>query len=299
MILLLLFYYNKIMRKTRRINKRRKYSIRKRKSRRINMKGGAKGLVTTCREIRLLNHSFTDSTNREKLRLFTFGTTLQKDAWLSLLRLCNIKDIPVYILTSGNKIGIIVTLQLMGLQGYFDDVLCVSRDTSVNPYNKLRPDFHDFHNKTKYEVIAEIMRENELSCAKEAEGPIGYFLDDVIDHSKDSKLCPSIEFRNVINPSEKPKDFDLAQIYDNPFYELSVEKLGLGSISEEEGDYNFTPIEIIKEMTEEVNADRARILFLDFDKTFQKWPGAIPFQSRDTESIIQKKGLLYSSRSHV
>jgi hypothetical protein len=281
------------MRKTRRINKRRKYSLRKRKSRRINMKGG-RGLVNTCREIKLLNHSFTDLTNSENLRLFTFGTTLQKNAWLELLEACNTKNIPVYILTSGNKIGIIVTLQLMGLQGFFEDVLCVSRDTSVNPYNKLRPDYHDFHGKTKYEVIQQIMTEKGISCVGERRG---FFLDDVIDHSTDSDVCPSIEFKDVINPSGKPPDFNLTQIRENPFYELSVEKLGLDPISEEEGDYNFTPFTIIGEINTEVTAGRVNILFLDFDKTFQMWSGAIPFQSHDTETNIQKKGLTYRSRS--
>lgn len=283
------------MRKTRRINKRRKYSIRKRKSRCINMKGGAKGLVNTCREIGFTNHFFVNPTNRENLRLFTFGTTLQKDAWLELLKACNSKNIPVYILTSGNKIGIIVTIQLMGLQGYFDDVLCVSDNVSVNPYSKV-PGHHEFHGKTKYEVIAEIMKENRLSCAKEAERPIGYFLDDDAGNSVNFDLCHSIEFRIVNNPSGKPPDFSLEEILDNPFYKLSVDKLKLEPISEEEGDYNFTPIEIIEEMTREVNAGRARILFLDFDKTFQKWPGAMPFHSRGIEKLFEERGLNYRFR---
>ena len=286
------------MRKTRRINKRRKYSLRKRKSRRINMKGGAKGLVNTCREIGLMNHFFVDRANSEKLRLFTFGTTLQKDAWLGLLRLCHSKEIPVYILTSGNKIGIIVTLQLMGLQGYFDDVLCVSDNPNVNPYSKVTG-HHDFHRKTKYEVIAQIMTENTLlSCAKEAEGSIGYFLDDDLGNSVNFNLCPSIEFRNVNNPSGKPPDFSLEQILDNPFYKLSVEDLKLEPISEEEGDYNFTPIEIIEEMTKKVNAGRARILFLDFDKTFQKWPGAMPFHIRGIEKYFENRRLNYNFRPY-
>ena len=286
------------MLKTRRINKRRKYSIRKRKTRRINMKGGAKGLANTCRDIRLTNHFFVDLQNREDLQLFTFGTTLQKNAWLELLRLCHSKEIPVYILTSGNKIGIIVTLQLMGLQGYFDDVLCVSKNLSVNPYNSKVPKYHEFHGKTKYEVIAQIMTEKKDYFAQKAEGPIGYFLDDDAGNSVNSELCPSIVFRNVNNPSGKPPDFSLREILDNPFYKLSVEDLKLELISEEEGDYNFTPIEIIEEMTGEVNAGRARILFLDFDKTFQKWPGAMPFHSRDIEKFFENRRLNYNFRPY-
>jgi hypothetical protein len=257
------------------------------------MKGGGR-LGTNCKELGIKNHLFADEKSRnddiENLRLFTFGTTLQKDAWLSLLRLCNTKNIPVYILTSGNKIGIIVTLQLAGLQQYFEDVLCVRDDLNVNPLNPSNPDHHAFHGKTKYEVIAQIMTENRLSCHGER---IGYFLDDDAVNSVNSDLCRSIEFRNVNNPSGKPSDFNLAQIHDNPFYKLSVEDLKLKPISEQEGDYNFTPIQIIEEMTGEVNAGRARILFLDFDKTFQKWPGAIPFHIRGIETFFEQRGLNY------
>jgi len=189
------------------------------------MKGGGR-LGTNCKELGIKNHLFADDKSRyddiENLRLFTFGTKHQMDAWLSLLRLCNTKNIPVYILTSGNKIGIIITLQLAGLQRYFEDVLCVRDDLNVNPLNPSNPDHHAFHGKTKYEVIAQIMTENSLSCAKEAEGPIGYFLDDDAGNSVNSELCRSIEFRNVNNPRRKPSDFNLAQIYDNPFYKLSV-----------------------------------------------------------------------------
>jgi len=284
------------MRKTRRINKRRKYSLRKRKSRRINMKGG-RGLDNTCQEIGMSSkHYFADHDTRikniENLRLFTFGNTAQYDAWLSLLRLCYTKDIPVYILTSGNKIGIIITLQLAGLQKYFEDVLCVSDNTSVNPRTPIHTVDHNFHGKTKYEVIQQIMTEKGIPCVGERRG---FFLDDVIDHSTDSVLCPSIEFRDVINPSGKPPDFNWAQIHENPIYNVNVEKLELEPISDDGGNYNFTPITIIEEITTEVSHDRVKILFLDFDKTFQMWPGAIPFHLSSTEREFNNKkyGLMY------
>ena len=149
------------MRKTRRVNKRRKYSsLRKRKSRRISMKGGS-GLNATCAQIGISPVArFVNPDNVTLLRLFTFGTKLQMKAWLDLLELCRTKNVPVYILTSGNKIGIIRTLQLMNLQWYFEDVLCVHPELSVNPKNLTNPP-HDFHGKTKYEVIRQIIDEKK------------------------------------------------------------------------------------------------------------------------------------------
>lgn len=276
------------MRKTRRVNKRRKYSsLRKRKSRRIIMKGGS-GLIATCAQIGISPVArFAIDDNSLVLRLFTFGTELQMEAWLGLLRLCHTKNVPVYILTSGNKIGIIRTLQLMKLQRYFEDVLCVHPDKSVNPENLTNPS-HDFHGKTKYTVIRQIIDEKKGPGEKD---PNGYFLDDDDSNNENSGSCPSIEFINVSNPEGKPTDFDWKQIHENPIYKLSVEHLKLTPISEDDVDYNFTPIPVITEITSEVVT--GTVLFLDWDKTFQIHPDAVPLQDRMTEGIFAKNGLIY------
>lgn len=278
------------MRKTRRVNKRRKYSsLRKRKSRRIIMKGGS-GLIKNCAEIGISNViNFANLDNVTLLRLFTFGTELQMEAWLGLLRLCHTKNVPVYILTSGNKIGIIRTLQLMKLQRYFEDVLCVHPNISVNPENRTNP-LHNFHGKTKYEVIRQIIDETKVSGETD---PNGYFLDDDESNKEKSSLCSSIGFINVSNPKGKPTDFHWKQIHENPIYKLSVESLKLNPISEFDGDYNFTPIPTITQITSKVSTGESKVLFLDWDKTFQIHPDAIPLQDSMTEGIFIKNGLIY------
>ena len=280
------------MRKTRRVNKRRKYlSLRKRKSRRIIMKGGS-GLINNCAQIGIHDtFNFVNLDNVTLLRLFTFGTELQMEAWLGLLRLCHTKDVPVYILTSGNKIGIIRTLQLMKLQRYFDDVLCVHPELSVNPSNTKNP-LHDFHGKTKYTVIRQIIDEKKGPGEKD---PNGYFLDDDESNNENSGLCPSINFINVYNPEGKPTDFDWKQIHENPIYKLSVEHLALPPISESGGDYNFTPIPIITEITLNVATGIVKVLFFDWDKTFQIHSSAIPLQDKMTEISFLKNGLTYKN----
>ena len=86
------------------------------------MKGGA--LVEKCREIGINDkYEFYNKIRHcELLRLFTFGTEQQMEAWMNLLRLASLNGVFVYILTSGNKIGIIRMLQLMLLDKYFEDV---------------------------------------------------------------------------------------------------------------------------------------------------------------------------------
>ena len=276
------------MRKTRRVNKRRKYlSLRKRKSRRIIMKGGS-GLIKNCAQIGISSVvRFANPNNSLVLNLFTFGTELQMEAWLGLLRLCDTNNVPVYILTSGNKIGIIRTLQLMKLQRYFEDVLCVHTDKSVNPENPTNPS-HNFHGKTKYEVIRQIIDERK-GVGKE----YGYFLDDDESNNENSGSCPSITFTNVSNPKGKPTDFDWNQIHENLIYKLSVEHLALPPISEYAGDYNFTPIPIITGITSQVSNGTVKVLFLDWDKTFQIYSSAIPFQDEMTEIKFIKNGLIY------
>jgi hypothetical protein len=253
------------------------------------MKGGS-GLIKTCAEIGISNVTrFANPVNVTLLRLFTFGTELQMEAWLGLLRLCHTKDVPVYILTSGNKIGIIRTLQLMMLQRYFEDVLCVHPELSVNPSNTKNP-LHDFHGKTKYTVIRQIIDETKGSGETD---PNGCFLDDDEGNKDNSGSCPSIQFIDVSKPEVKPTDFDCKQIHENPIYKLSVEHLALPPISESGGDYNFTPIPIITEITINVATGIVKVLFFDWDKTFQIHSSAIPLQDKMTEISFLKNGLTY------
>jgi hypothetical protein len=338
--------------KSHRINKRQK---RKKRERRISRKGGLRrksmrgGLgPNDFTNIGLQGtYSFADPANQQHLKMFTFGSQSQHDLWFNLLSVCKQANVPVYILTSGNKVGIMRTLQLMGYADAFVEVLCTHPDTTINPENVSGQ--HNFRGKTKYEVIQQILSEHDLSCA--GPPPIGYLLDDsgfftaqrlvkrlkidlptatalvaalknggvvqqygvipeqydedyvkgiirqtqygqyadhiysVIARVRNSdflKLCPAIEFVDVLSHSvDAPPispDFNLPALQANPIYQLNVNRLSLPAIDGPDADFNFTPQVILQYMMRLVTKGSVKILFVDFDKTFQIWEGAIQFE---------------------
>ena len=87
----------------RQLSKKQRLNNNRRKS--MKLKGGL-GLHDST-NIGLANtYSFADPTVITQFQLFTFGSSLQYEAWYRLLTACSNHRIPVYILTSGNKVGI-------------------------------------------------------------------------------------------------------------------------------------------------------------------------------------------------
>lgn len=338
--------------KSHRINKRQKRQKRqKRRSHkggrgRKLMRGGL-GLNDSTNIGLQGTYSFVNPANQQHLKMFTFGSQSQHELWLQLLTVCHQMNVPVYILTSGNKVGIIRTLQLMGLADAFVEVLCTHYDLSVNPDNLSGQ--HNFRGQTKYYVIQQILAERGLSC--NGPPPIGYLLDDsgfftaqrlvrrlkinlptanalvaalqqggvvdrygVIHEQADEnvvkgiirqtpygewadhiysvvarvrnsdflKLCPAIEFMDVLSHSvaapQVASDFNMAALQANPIYQLNVQHLGLPAINGPNADFNFTPEIVLQHVIRLVTQGQVKILFVDFDKTFQIWEGAIQFE---------------------
>ena len=254
-------------------------------SRRMRMKGGLRPVDLT--NIRLQGtYSFANPAVQQEFKMFTFGTQMQFDAWNALLLACHGREIPVYILTSGNKVGIIRTLQLLGLDAAFIEVLCTNAKQSVNPLNASGQ--HNFQSQRKYRVIQQIMAERGLNCQGP---PIGYLMDDGA-HNSDlaPALCPAIQFMNVLSHQQTPPDYNQAELLANPFYQLNVNKLGLDAINGLNAQFNFTPIANIAGVTGQVNAGQIQILFVDFDQTFQMWEGAIPFEHPVVVGMFQGAG---------
>ncbi len=300
------------MKKSRRVNKRKKYTRRFRvrlrrstKTRKNNhknavMKGGLR--IDDCKNIGL-NYAYRFSSSNyvdhiNLLRRYMFGTKLQEDAWMDLLRLCLNKGILVYILTSGNKVGIIRMLQLAALDRYITEVLCTHPEFPVNPLNRGDSPTHNFHGQDKYEVITAIV--SELGLTVNSEEPIGYFLDDDEGNFEHSKMCPSIIPVSVLSEGTVPPDFnDGKDLKENDIYKLNVNDLKMTAIDDPEADFNFTPLDKITQITEAVNSGSVRILFLDFDKTLQIHNAAIPFHIErivDTFSTISQNSLKKSFR---
>jgi hypothetical protein len=290
------------MMKSRRINKRKKYTrrfrvrsrIRTRKNNHKNsvMKGGLRR--SDCINIGLTNaYRFMNHPDHANLlRGYMFGSKLQEDAWMGLLRECLDQNVPVYILTSGNKIGVIRMLQLALLDKYITEVLCTHPEFNVNPLNRGdTPPTHNFHGQDKYEVITTIVIEHGLSLERKPDKlPIGYFLDDDEGNFEYAAMCSSIQPVLVLSEGTVPPDFNNgAELKQNAIYKLNVEDLELAGIESDNPDFNFTPIDTIHKIMTDVKSGAVRILFLDFDKTLQIHNSAISFDNIRVVDIFGKK----------
>jgi hypothetical protein len=287
-----------MQKKSRRVNKRqRRERRRSRKGGRLRMrmKGGLG--PHDGENIGLAGkYSFVNPIiNVPQFRIFTFGSDMQYNAWANLLIACRRRDVPVYILTSGNKVGIIRTLQLLELDEYFQEVLCTNQkliDTDkgempINPVNKTGRHFGGMH---KYHVIYKIMKENGLDC--DDAQVIGCLLDDGLRNDEPdpaNKICPAIKFEHVLNETPPP-DFKMDTLKANLFYKLNVRKLGLPAMGTPKSKYNFTPISKIEEITRLVESGNIKIVFIDFDQTLQLFEGATQFEYTELLKIFEDNG---------
>jgi hypothetical protein len=93
----------------------------------------------------------------EEFKKYVFGTMDHADKWETILRLCQGKGIPFYVLTSGGKVGIIRMLQLLELSDLVTEVLCNNnRNIESNPENRTVTTREDFKTMHKYQIIQEI-----------------------------------------------------------------------------------------------------------------------------------------------
>ena len=206
---------------------------------------------------------FKSSVMLNKFKIFVFGNAAQRDAWTELLQKCKEKNVPVYILTHGNKIGIIRTLQLLGMEHFFREVLCTNPNEIINPIVNGpnvdgKTNRNRFKGHHKYTIIYEILKEHGISCDK---GIQGCLLDDDLNNSDSTQsVCPSIEF---IHTEYEEKNPDPSLNPENKFFRLRA------SFGQRNDDMNFTPIPLIHRVTTNVNNGTYKIVFIDFDKTFE------------------------------
>lgn len=207
--------------------------------------------------------NFKNSEMLNEFKIFVFGNAAQRDAWTTLLQKCKEKNVPVYILTEGNKIGIIRTLQLLGMNDFFREVLCTNRNEIINPIvngpNEAgKTNRNRFKGHHKYTIIYEILKEHRISCD---EGIKGCLLDDDLNNSDSTQsVCPSIKF---IHTKSEEKNPDPSLNPENKFFRLRA------SFGQRNDDMNFTPIHLIQAVTTKVNDGKYKIVFIDFDKTFE------------------------------
>lgn len=268
--------------KSRRVNKRQRRRSRKHgggRARRMKMKGGLNVLNLQQIDSEYLKmrkrYSFQKTKFIPFFKQYVFGSDAQRVAWESLLTQCKNMGVSVFILSAGNKIGIIRMLQLMDLDAMFEEVLCTYNDVLVNP--PTQNGAHNFQGQTKYNVIRTILRERSLGSDPEplVGQPIGCLMDD--DARNDDPTVPnkSIPFVNV-NSAEQPQTPEQTS---NGFYNLvATSPLPLQSLISSRA---FADVNVINHIASAVVQGHIKILFIDFDKTFSQYAGALPFHNDD------------------
>lgn len=219
-----------------------------------------------------VTYRFSEQAHVDEFSMFVFGTTLQKAAWTTLLETCLAKQVPVYILTSGNRVAIIRTLQLLMMDHYFKEVLCIKKNDKINPPNKSGQ--HNFGGYSKYEVIRAIHIE---LLSKKRRVTTGCLFDDDIQNSSDKSDFPEIEHVEFLHTESdaRPSDYDEATLRANKFYQLYSKY--------NEPIINFTPIEQIKYATDKVIREEYNTVFIDFDETLEITQG--PFELQDNPRV--------------
>ncbi len=213
----------------------------------------------------------------KEFKKYVFGSENHADLWVQILTLCYEKKIPFYILTSGGKVGIIRTLQLLELDHLVDEVLCNNPNDDVNPLNT-NPDLdvfsrNKFKTMDKYQIIKEIFRK----CNDSGNG---IFIDNDDRNVTHRELCSNVKFihatgDNISRYKVKSKFLSFVS-------NLSLEYKSIFSNLPDllYHKTNFVHTSHLLSILEDINSGRIDIVVSDFDGTMSPWLGALPFNNK-------------------
>lgn len=233
---------------------------------------------------------------------YVFGSARNAQLWEEILQLCFDKSIPFYILTSGSKVGIIRTLQLLELSEYVTEVLCNNPSDVTNPNINDVDDRNEFKKMNKYQIIECIIK-NRLSK--------GIFVDNDKRNSENSELCPNIAFKyaegsqdeqsKVVAGSQDEQSkgvtgsrdeeskqriystkFSSFVNYLSPLYGSPIPNFSTTLYDKTRSNFVYGTVLLdIKGQITEDNDNDIRFVFADFDGTMSPWRGALPFHIED------------------
>jgi hypothetical protein len=277
-------------RKTRRVSKKRKYKkrINVKRTRKYKLLRGGLGENDYQRIGIHDKFSFVDTGNMiQEFEKYVFGSEQHARKWKEILQLCRDKEIPFYILTSGNRLGVIRTLQLLELDDYVTEVLCNNDDKLSNPSHVSR-DIEDedaqrhesFRHMSKYQIIQQIFGD---TC-KPGEYT-GIFIDNDDRNQVDHELCDNVEFIPAtgenINKYQPGYQSTIFMDYvtnipqDNPLYYVFTSNYKEHMYRMEYT--NLIDISLLDNIIKRLQIGEITILFADFDGTMSPWGGALPF----------------------
>ena len=175
-------------------------------------------------------------------------------------------NVPVYIITNGGTDDQWAALTLMGYRDYISGVYgCGMASRDSNPTNRR-------NELNKYECIKEIMAKHGLNCYESS--PLGYLFDDNEgENSRNKELCPSIQFKKVVKDESI-----IGQYGDNIFVNRISDNFdNLYGESKGKTDCTCMTVSEINNLTDKIKAGNVKILFFDWDCTFQSHEGQIPY----------------------
>jgi hypothetical protein len=291
--------------------KNKKNGIIHRKTKKIRSRRIQKGGLKDTNGASLLGKNNTWSiipSQLESFQEYIFGSMAYAELWTTILRLCHEKRIPVYVITSGNLIGIVRILQLLGLTNHVSEVLSTRADTPRNPQGVpinpvINPSRH-FANRKKAEVIQRIMSEEGIPCDRAEDEYVAAFFDDTAENFDGlQQLCPSVFPVHALNPN-RPEDSIIKHLPENAFYnKLKPTCHTLTPLPESQ--CNYTPLSTLVCALHGISGQsmggatepqlemikvfkNIRILFLDWDRTVSLWPATISFQLPKYLTILQE-----------
>lgn len=231
-----------------------------------------------------------DHSSREakinEFKKYVFGSEEHASLWEQILLLCREKGIPFYILTSGSKVGIIRTLQLLELSEYVTEVLCNSKILDINPNNEKDKTRNDFKEMDKYQIIQKVI---DLNCNRD--GYKGLFFDNEPANERNQELCSNVEFmlangKKIDRWSVKNRILSFVSGLTsmsgprNPFAELTKQLY-------KESRINLVETSLLKSILDTIHSGTINVFISDFDGTMSPWCGALPFHFQEfTEKFM-------------
>lgn len=223
------------------------------------------------------------SSREDKIKEFekyVFGSEEHATLWKQILLLCHEKGIPFYILTSGSKVGIIRTLQLLELSEYVTEVLCNSKILDINPNNEKDNTRNDFKEMDKYQIIQRVIH---MNC--KVDGYNGLFFDNEPANERNSKLCSNVKFMlaegTTINRwSVKNRILSFV----SKLATMSGPRNSFATLTDQlykESSINLVETSLLESIRDTIHSGTINVFISDFDGTMSPWCGALPFHFKE------------------
>lgn len=246
-----------------------------------------------------------------EFEIYIFGSREHAELWKQIMQECKDKGIKFFILTSGNKISIIRTLQLLELDHLVEEVLC---NNKLSPTNRLSPERERFRRLDKCQIIKEVVDAAMKAAGHKdrleqltQENTNTVFIDDQeqnltiskINIRDNVKLIRATGARAVVDAQQtsfyiksQPLLYFFNQISYNADYEIPEEdwkKLSSVYAIYKESNINLIEVGILKQLRSVITKNPfIKFAFVDFDGTVSPWGGGAPFHIQTFNDLIRR-----------